>query len=143
MSTKTWDDTADAWASAGEKAAPWFTPGKVVAMVVAFVIFCAAVPFVGWQVGWWFKAQNNTRQALLYQNSYGTQSGLIGELNQEIVQFRAIQVQVQAPQTPAGEKSALVSQEQGIVNQACPQVGQISIRIPTNIASWAHVYCSN
>lgn len=119
---------------------PWLL--IILGSIVAFVLVCVLV-VVGWQVGWWFKNQNVNRQALIFQNSYGTQSALIGELNQEIQQFDGIQVQVASPQTPGSEKSALVSQEQGIINQACPQVGQISIRVPTNIRSWANVYCSN
>ena len=143
MTTSRWDDTADAWASAGEKAAPWFTPGKVAVMAVLGVVGIIVLALVGWQVGWWFTNANNNRQALLFQHSYGAQSAYVEEVHQEIVEFNALNTQVNDPSTPAGEKPSLVAQQQAIINQACGQLGNVSITIPSDEKAWSNTYCSS
>jgi hypothetical protein len=115
---------------------------KIVGGVLAFIVLVGVISFVGWDVGWWFSNQNVNRQALQFQHSYGTQSAYIEEVNQEINEFNALQTQIVDPSTAPAEKNALVAQQQAIVNQACGQVGEISITIPTNEKSWANQYCS-
>jgi hypothetical protein len=54
----------------------------IFALVVAII---GGITFGGWEMGWWFKNQNTTRTAQMYDHSYGRQEALKAGVQQGIV----------------------------------------------------------
>lgn len=115
----------------------------IIGILITLVVVGGVGAFVAWDAGWWFNNQNVNRQALLLQHSYGAQSAYTEEVQNEIVEFNTINVQLNDPSTPASEKPSLLAQQQALVNQACGQIGRVTYTLPKEEATWSASYCSN
>lgn len=94
--------------------------------VVASVALAAVVVFGGWQLGWWFTAQNVNKSGHIVRTSYEAQKTYRDEITRQITTVTSIDVQVADPGNKA-MKSALTNQRQSVVDQIC--------QIATNLTS--------
>ena len=114
---------------------------QIIGASVVGLIVLAGLIFGGWEAGWWFRTQNVNRTAHLFQNSYGTQSAYIEQLQNQITQIDAIDVQVADTNTPASEVTALQAQKKAIINQACGIAANITVTMPSDEAQFAATHC--
>lgn len=117
----------------------WFGPALIAGG--ALLALGLILGFIGWQAGWWFTAQNATRNAQLIQNGYSNQSTLRAQVSQKMADVTSITVQLGA--APAGQVPALKAQRAGIADIVCQDAAQITgTPLPADQASWVSVNCS-
>ena len=97
----------------------------------------------GWQLGWWFQAQNATRQAQNTQNGYSNQSTLRQQVTAQLATVETITTQRAAAGTDQSVTAALRAQRMGIASIVCADAAQISgTPLPAEQAQWVSVNCS-
>jgi hypothetical protein len=109
----------------------WICAG-VLALAGGFIL-------IGWRVGWWFTAQDVTRQARVVQNNYATQEGYISAITDDVAQLDG----VIASEPGAADASALRAQAIGIGNQACLEASYLTGSVPVTptMKSWISGNC--
>lgn len=126
---------ARAYRETGRWSGPVLVIGGTI-MAVALIL-----GFAGWQAGWWFTAQNATRNAQLTQNGYSNQSTLRAQVSQKLSDVTSITVQLGA--APAGQVPALKAQRMGIAAIACADADQITgTPLPSDQAAWVSANCA-
>lgn len=98
----------------------------------------------GWQLGWWFQAQNATRQAENTQNGYANQTTLRQQVTSQLAQVDTITTQIAAAGTDAGLIHALKVQRMAIAGTVCSDAAQITgTPLPQQQAEWVSANCSD
>ena len=116
-------------------------PGAVVSLAV--VAIGLVVTLVCWRAGWWFAAQNATRQAQVTQNGYSNQTTLRAQVTSKLADVATITTQI-ATTKDAGEVSALKDQRAAIAGIACSDAAQITgAPLPPDQAQWVSANCSD
>jgi hypothetical protein len=119
----------------------WFGPALVAGL--AIIVLAAILTLVGWRIGWWFTAQNATRQAQVTQNGYSNQTTLRQQVTSKLADVAAITSQIAAAKDPA-EVSALKDQRAAIAGIACSDAAQITgTPLPAQQAQWVSANCSD
>lgn len=119
----------------------WFGPAVVVSLAVVAVGLI--VTLVCWRAGWWFAAQNATRQAQVTQNGYSNQTTLRQQVTSKLADVATITTQIAAKNDPA-EVSALKAQRAAIAGIVCSDAAQITgVPLPAQQAQWASINCSD
>jgi hypothetical protein len=96
----------------------------------------------GWQAGWWFSNQNNSRQAHMIRNGYANQQTLREQITTQIGNVDSETVQVAQAAGDQAEVSALESQRIATVNIACQDASQITgDPLPAQQAQWVSANC--
>lgn len=120
----------------------WFPAAVVV--TVALLVLGGGFTFAAWQMGWWFSAQNATRQAQNTQNGYSNQTTLRQQVTSQLAQSEQVSTQI----AEAGHDTALVTQlkvqRAAIDGQACQDASEISgTPLPQQQAAWVSANCLN
>lgn len=112
---------------------------KVALVAVAIL---AAVTVGLWQAGWWFAAQNTSRQAHVIQNGYANQVALRTQVTNGIADVQAITVQIDT--TKGQQKADLKAQRLSEAGQVCYAASQVSAAdpLPRPQATWVRKNCS-
>lgn len=119
----------------------WFGPALVVGLAVLAVGL--VLTLVGWRAGWWFAAQNATRQYQVTQNGTSNQETLRAQVTARLADVTTITAQIAAAKDPA-EVAALKAQRAAIAGIACSDAAQITgVPLPAQQAQWAAVNCSD
>jgi hypothetical protein len=117
----------------------WF--GPVLIAGLAILAICLVLGLVGWQAGWWFTAQNATRQAEVTQNGYSNQVTLRQQITARLADVTSITVQIATADKSA--IPALKAQRASIANIVCADAGQVTgTPLPAQQAQWASANCS-
>lgn len=116
------------------------TSTKRVLLVLGVLVVVAAVIVGGWQLGWWMKSYATSRTAQIYRQSYGAQSALAQELQNTRSQLDTVEVQLQAPWTPASERAALRAQAAALTTQACGLAAQLTT-VPSTTQPFVSANC--
>lgn len=118
----------------------WFGPALVAGL--AIIVLAAILTLVGWRIGWWFTAQNNTRQAQLTQNGYSNQTTLRSQVTEKLSEVASMTTQVDAA---SGQQAAdLKAQRMAIANIVCGDAAQITgVPLPADQAAWVKSNCSD
>jgi hypothetical protein len=120
----------------------WFGPALAVGLAVLAVGLILTL--VGWRAGWWFAAQNATRQYQVTQNGTGNQDTLRAQVTTQLANVTTITTQIAAAGSDPSEVSALKSQRMAVAGIACSDAAQISgVPLPVQQAQWAGVNCSD
>jgi len=137
------DDTNITPASAWR--AFWQWAGPVTAMSVISVILAAVVILVGWQIGWWFNAQNANRQARITQNGYSNQTSQRGQVEQQIANVAQETVSIEAAKANGNGDPSYVSSLEGqraaTVTLACSAAAQVNSTLPADQVAWVKTNC--
>jgi hypothetical protein len=105
------------------------------------LVFLAAVIVGGWQLGWWFTAQNTTRQAELTQNGYSNQTTLRQQITAQLATVDQITTQIAAHPALA---PSLRAQRMGVAGIVCGDAAEITgSPLPAQQAQWAAANCSD
>lgn len=119
----------------------WF--GPVLVAGVAILVIGIALTFIGWQAGWWFTAQNATRQYQVTQNGTSNQETLRAQITSKLADVASITAQIAATKDPA-EGGALKAQRAAIAGIACSDAANITgVALPPQQAQWISVNCSD
>lgn len=118
----------------------WFGPALVAGL--AIIVLAAILTLVGWRIGWWFTAQNNTRQAQLTQNGYSNQTTLRSQVTEKLSEVASMTTQADAA---SGQQAAdLKAQRMAIANIVCGDAAQITgVPLPADQAAWVKSNCSD
>ncbi len=114
---------------------------KAVLITIASLLLLAIIVVGGWQLGWWMKSYSTSRNARIYQQSYGAQSANINEVESLIVTAKGISVQLADPNTPASETSALKAQQVAVTNEICSRALTITPPLPSTEAAFVAAHC--
>ena len=63
---------------------------KGITWFVVIIVLVIGLSLAGWQVGWWFKAENTERQVEIDNSQKGTQTAWRDEVNKTIADFELI-----------------------------------------------------
>lgn len=119
----------------------WFGPALVVGLAV--IVLGAVLTLVGWRIGWWFTAQNATRQAEVIQNGYSNQSTLRSQVTAKLADVTQITAEIAATKD-VSEVAALKDQRAAVAGIACSDAAQITgTPLPADQAQWASANCSD
>lgn len=120
----------------------WFGPALTVGIVL--IILGTILGVVGWRIGWWFTAQNATRQYQVIQNGDSNQSTLRAQITSKLGDVTTITTEIAAPGTSQGEAAALKDQRAAVAGIACSDAAQITgVSLPAQQAQWVSVNCSD
>lgn len=120
-----------------------WAPVAVVVGIVAVVVV-ALIVVVGWQIGWWFSAQNATRQAEITQNGYSNQTTLRQQVTAKLADVTSITTQLAEPDITPDQAAALKAQRAAIAAIACSDAAQITgPPLPAGQAQWVAANCSD
>lgn len=128
-----------------------FTPaGAAIAFGRWFWVFACSIVLIGalivggWQAGWWFTAQNATRQAELTQNGYSNQMTLRQQITTQLAIVETITTQIAAAGNDTSLTTALLAQRTGIAGIVCADAAQISgSPLPAQQGQWAAANCQD
>jgi hypothetical protein len=116
----------------------WFWVGCVA------LVLTVALILGGWQAGWWFTAQNATRQAELTQNGYSNQVTLRQQVTSQLATVETITTQIAAAGTDQSLITALDAQRMGIAGIVCGDAAQITgTPLPVTQAQWVAANCAS
>lgn len=102
----------------------------------------AGVVIGGWQLGWWFKAQNTNRTTNIQRHSNQYVTSYITAVDQDIDSIRSIDVQMADPSYTPAQKSGLQGERIAIVNDACHKANLIPANdVPQDIATFMSTDC--
>ena len=107
-------------------------------MLIGAVVIVAVV-LIGWQVGWWFTAQNVTRRAHITQNQYNTQEGYISAISNDVANLDGIVAQ----EPGSADQAALRAQAVAVGDQACLEASYLtgSVPPPASMKTWINRNC--
>jgi hypothetical protein len=108
-------------------------------MLIGAGVVIVAVVLVGWNVGWWFTAQNVNRRAHITQNQYNTQEGYLSAISNDVANLDGIVAQ--EPGSP--NQAALRAQAEAVAGQACLEANLLtgSVPVPASMATWIKTNC--
>ena len=116
----------------------WFWVG------IGALVLAAGLILGGWAAGWWFTAQNATRQAELTQNGYANQTTLRQQVTSQLAQVDTITTQIAEAGSDASLVTALKAQRMSIAGIACSDAAQISgTPLPAQQAQWVSTNCAD
>jgi branched-subunit amino acid permease len=119
----------------------WFSPVLVVMLAVIGIALIGTL--VCWRAGWWFTAQNATRQAEVIQNGYSNQSTLRAQVTSKLADVTTVTTQIAAAKD-TGEITALKAQRAAIAGIICGDAAQITgPPLPPDQAQWVTANCSD
>lgn len=112
----------------------WFwIAAAVLALLVGLIIG-------GWQLGWWFTAQNATRGAENTQNGYANQTTLRQQITAQLAQVYTLTAEIAAHPDLA---AAVKPQRAAIAAIICSDTAQITgTPLPAQQAAWVTVNCT-
>lgn len=120
----------------------WFAPALTVG--IAVIVLGAILTLVGWRIGWWFTAQNATRQYQVIQNGTGNQDTLRAQIASQLANVTTITTQIAEAGNDPAEVSALKDQRAAVAGIACSDAAQITgVPLPSQQAQWVSVNCSD
>ena len=113
--------------------------------IIAFIL--AILTLVGltvgaWQLGWIFTNANVNRTAHLYQNSYGTNIGLVQTIDNQMNDLQNIKVELTQVSANSPTYTALQGQERAIRQSTCSYIGRLTIQLPADIQQFHAVNCN-
>ena len=116
----------------------WF--GPVLVAGIAIVVIGIVLAFIGWQAGWWFTAQNATRQYQVTQNGTGNQHTLRDQITARLADVAGITVQI--AQHP-DQAAALKVQRAAFAGIVCSDADQVTgVPLPADQAKWVTANCA-
>ena len=116
----------------------WFWVG------VSALILVAALILGGWAAGWWFTAQNATRNAELTQNGYSNQTTLRQQVTAQLAAVETITTQIAANQSDRSLVAALDAQRMSVAGIVCSDAAEISgTPLPAPQAQWVSANCAS
>lgn len=116
----------------------WFWVG------VAALVLLAGLIVGGWQLGWWFQAQNATRQAQNTQNGYSNQTTLRQQVTSQLATVDTITTQIAANQGDTSLVTALDAQRMSVAGIVCSDAAQITgTPLPAQQAEWVSANCAD
>jgi hypothetical protein len=111
----------------------WFGVGMLALALLAALIVG------GWRAGWWFAAQNATRNAQLIQNGYSNQTTLRQQITTQMANLNQITVQIATNPSLAGP---LKAQRASVAATVCQDASEISgDPLPAQQAQWVAANC--
>jgi hypothetical protein len=110
----------------------WFGVG-----VLALALLAALI-VGGWRAGWWFAAQNATRQNSLIQHGVSNQESQEAQMTSGI--STVLNITTQMTQASGQELADLQAQRLGVARVACQNAAQIT-NIPAQQAGWVRQNC--
>lgn len=115
----------------------WFWVGAgALALITGLIIG-------GWQLGWWFQAQNATRQAQNTQNGYANQTTLRQQVTSQLAQVESITTQIAEAGGDRSLVTALKVQRASIAGTVCEDASEISgTPLPSQQAQWVTANCA-
>jgi hypothetical protein len=120
----------------------WFGPALVVGLAVLAI--GVVLTLVGWRVGWWFTAQNATRQYQVTQNGTSNQDTLRAQITSQLANVTTITTQIAEAGNDPAEAAALKDQRMAVAGIACSDAAQITgVPLPAQQAQWVSVNCSD
>lgn len=120
----------------------WFGPVAIV--LAAVFVIGLGLTFAGWKVGWWFTAQNATRQYQVIQNGVSNQDTLRAQITSQLATVTTITTQIAETGNDPAEVSALKAQRAAVAGIACSDAAQITgVPLPAQQAQWVSVNCSD
>ena len=119
----------------------WFGPALVVGLAV--LALALILGLVGWRAGWWFAAQNATRQYQVTQNGTSNQETLRAQVTAKLADVANVTSQIAATKD-SGEVAALKDQRAAIAGIVCSDAAQITgVPLPAGQAAWVKSNCSD
>jgi hypothetical protein len=116
----------------------WFWVG------IGALALTAGLILGGWRAGWWFTAQNATRQAQLTQSGYANQSTLRAQVTQLYATLASEDVQIAQASGDPSMVTELKSERAATAGQVCADAAQVSgTPLPAQQAEWVSVNCAN
>lgn len=120
----------------------WFPVAVVVTVCV--MIIAGLITFIGWQMNWWFSAQNATRQAQITQNGYSNQTTLRQQIDNQFQTVNSITTQIAENANNPSMVAALKPQREASANMICFDAQEISgTPLPPQEGQWVAVNCLN
>ncbi len=117
----------------------WFGPVLIAGLAVLAIALILGL--AGWQAGWWFTAQNATRQYQVTQNGTGNQHTLRDQISSKLADVTGITVQLGT--ADPGQKPALRAQRAAIAGIVCSDADQVTgVSLPPDQAQWVSKNCS-
>jgi hypothetical protein len=111
---------------------------------LAVLVVLVGVPLGGWQAGWWFKAQNTTRQNELIQNGYSNQLTLRQQVAEKFSEVENIGVQLAKAGNDTSLTPSLLAQRASIAGIVCQDAAEITgTPLPADQAAWVGANCAN
>jgi hypothetical protein len=86
----------------------------------------AAIVLGGWQLGWWFTAQNANRQAHVIRQGYSNQQSLREQITQKIGTVEDIGVQLDQPGLDPTTKAQLAAEEKAVLAIVCQDADEVT-----------------
>jgi hypothetical protein len=120
-----------------DDALPWL---RIILFGILAVLLIAAITLGGWQVGWWFNAQNTNRQSVIDQQNYGSQLAYITKVGNNITEETNVELQIAQPGIAADQKTALTNEQIALVADTC-RMGRLITNPPADQAAWIHAHC--
>lgn len=93
-----------------------------VAIVLAIVL-AIGLAIASWQLHWFVKGQNVSKQAQILRHSYGAQQALRSSATNGIATY--YQIGVQITKSTGATKQALINQQQAVQAQVCGEIAQM------------------
>jgi hypothetical protein len=116
-----------------------WSPVAVIGSIVAFAVILPVV-IIGWQVGWWFTAQNAQRQAHVVQSNYNVQEGYVSRISDDV---GAIDANIAtAGSTP---DAGMTAQNIHSGSDACHYASLLvpgEVTVDPSMAQWIRVNCA-
>lgn len=146
---KDYDPMVETWHNRGVRGADYGTRHPVVAFfgglsvailaTLAVVIAVAAVVLVGWQIGWWFTSQNVQRQDKIFQQSYGNQSSLRSDIDNQMA--TVLQDNVQLDRSSGQAAVDLKANRYQVVAIICRDASQVVGSLSTDQSRFVAANC--
>lgn len=115
-----------------------------VTVTIAALLLGGLVILVCWQAGWWFAAQDATRQAQLTQNGYSNQVTLRGEITTDFGTLTSIGVQITAAKGDPSMTAELKTEQAATAGKVCAEAAQVSgTPLPQQQAAWVSANCAD
>jgi hypothetical protein len=119
--------------------------GRLAAHVILAVMLVAAgitgIVIGGWQLGWWFTAQNAARQYQVTQNGVSNQDTLRAQITAKLADVTTITTQIASSKDP-DQVAALKAQRMAVAGIACSDAAQVTtIPLPAQQAQWVSANC--
>lgn len=99
--------------------------GRNLILAAFTVIVLAVIIFGGWQLGWWFRAQNVNRSAAINRSSLAFQQAKVDELTRKQADLKALQATASTTQD-ADQKAQLDAQAAAITSIICADYAQVT-----------------
>lgn len=116
----------------------WFWVG------IGALVLIAGLILGGWAAGWWFTAQNTTRQAELTQNGYSNQTTLRQQVTSNFATLTSIDVQIAQAAGDPSMITELKTERAATGDTICADAAQVTgTPLPQQQAAWVSANCAN